>query len=115
MPRGLSSTILPAGKVGDACAAALAKIAQERDTLRVSLLKDFMRGRPFMSIERALRTLPASHKTIIEEYRKHDRDVLGALRSLSAAAYAASPDFTVEITADDFRLISGFYDAKSET
>lgn len=112
MPRGLSSTILPANTVLRACTAALKALEIERQEVEDTVVKDFCKGKFFMSRQRALLTMPGHMKIIFEEYRKHDKEVLRALRGLAQAASDADPTFTVEVTADDFRLLEAFYKSK---
>jgi hypothetical protein len=119
MPRGLSCTILPAKHVYEACSAALAAIDAERRGVEKTVVEDFINSKGWMtrkslSYAHALLILPGDRKVIFEEYRKHDIDVLKALGDLAQAALDANPDFTVEITADDFRLLRSFYRKKKE-
>lgn len=112
MPRGLSSTILPAGKVRDACTAALVALETEREALKDTVVAGYKASSfstRFKSRDKLLLELPGHMKAIFEEYRTHDRDVLKALCALCKAAYAHNKDFTVEVTADDFRLLEAFY------
>lgn len=114
MPRGLSSTILPASTVAAACGAALAEIDAERKAVEKTVVDDFINGKGWLmrrslTYDHALRILPVELKTIFEEFRRHDIDVLRALGALARAALDADPSFTVEITADDFRLLRTHY------
>jgi hypothetical protein len=44
-----------------------------------------------------------------KEHRTNDEAVLTALCALASAAVQQGPYFTVEVTADDFRLLHKFY------
>jgi hypothetical protein len=108
MPRGLSSTVLPARAVEVASAKALAGLREERQAVKATAMADHRRRHPVA----ALLGLepPQEIKYLWEEFRKHDETCLEALQALAGAALDANPLFTVEMTADDFRLLSPFYE-----
>lgn len=109
MPRGLSSTVLPAGKVRRAASLALVALVGERSAVERTVVADARRRRWWGSYNAVRDSLPESQRMIFTEYRKHDEACLRAIAALCAAALDANPLFTVEMTADDFRLIHPFY------
>lgn len=116
--RGLSSTTLPAKRVVVACVTAIAALLLERRKIQsaveaewlVLARKEFAFG--FLMSEAALKArTPPSRRHLYEGYRESDEHVLTALAKLAAAADDAGQNFTMVITADDFRLIQEFYHA----
>ncbi len=116
MPRGLSQTVLPAERVAKACKLALETLLEERDQSRRNIqfewlatwIKKHPYRRLFQGTGSALAEMP-EHWMMWKEYRKDDEAVLRALGALCEAATDMNAEFTVEMTADDFRLIRIFY------
>lgn len=121
MPRGLSSTCLPASKVLGAARGSYGQLLVERnaskhtceqDWIRTFRERHFWRGMWTKTAD-ILRVMPEYHK-LWKEYRTDDERVLIALIQLCEAALAFNSDFTITMTADDFRLIGAGYVANEE-
>ena len=117
MPRGLSSTPLPASAVAKACELALQELWLERAVQRVKVEDDWIRARRATlkwwqrnDRKTALACIPQYYSDMWELYRKDDEAVLHALHHMALAAIKrGGSDFTVVVTADDFRLLQKFY------
>lgn len=118
-----SHTPLPAAQVGRASSLALAALLAEREVLRGTIeraqLATARRQHPWLQLfltdagVLARWPVPEHLDFIPNEFRANDEAVLRALRDLAQAAVDANPAFTIQMTADDFRLVSTFY-AKKE-
>lgn len=121
MPRGLSVALLPAKRVYHATMDALVKLREDRIDAKEVCEADWVRQ---WRAEHSIKRIYASEEHIISkmpefmkmwrEHRKDDESVLMALAGLAEAAMDHDKNFTVEITADDFRIIREFYPKRQD-
>lgn len=121
MPQALSHTCIPAKNVAAACIAAIDALQLSRTQVRTVVEQDWLKtwtaANPSLfrsaakTIALAAAAFPEYMKEIWEQYRKDDEKVLKSLKALCEAASAQGDDFTIEMTADDFRLLHDFYKA----
>ena len=119
MPRGLSQTCIPAKNVAEACVLALVDITESRRQVRQTVEDDWavtwVAANPSIwrstgrALELAKAAFPDYLSKIWEQHRKDDEAVLRSLQALCKAAVAQGDDFTIEMTADDFRLLTAYY------
>jgi len=113
-----SCALLPAQNVEKASRRALISLMDDREQEREKIKQDFIkvwrRDHKFQSLvtKDCQIDVPEYLTWIANEYRSQEEKVLKALNDLASIAGSYGAVLTLEVTADDFRLISRFYNAE---
>jgi hypothetical protein len=122
VPQGMTSTVLPANVVAKAALDAIADLQMHRADLRRKCEDNWIKQwrnchsvRKWFASDEDMRGLvPPGIHVISEQYRAGDEATLRAIKDLALAAADAHMNLTVQVTADDFRLLSPFYKKKGK-
>jgi len=86
---------------------------QEREKIKQDFIKVWRRDHKLQSmVTRDCQIAVPEYLTwMADEYRSHEEKVLKSLNALASIAGSYGAVLTLEVTADDFSLISRFYNA----
>jgi len=112
-----SCALLPAENVAKACSRALFELLADRAREAKKIKQDFIKvWRRDHKLQSLFTTdsqieVPEYLTWMADEYRSQEEKVIKSLHSLARIASYGTP-ITLEVTADDFRVFSKFYNAE---
>jgi len=114
----MSHAFLPAVKVAHAAFGTVCAIDLSREEILFDLYQKWSKRRawwkrtPRYTKHTALRLLPDYLAVIVEQHQVKSMEVAVALHSLANVAMEMTPTSVIEVSAEDFAVISGYWMSK---